>query len=352
MDKKIFFGVLTGLLIFCGAVHAGDKYMVKVNVDVTAMDSAHARERAMSDANRKAFLEIVAKNTDSAYYEKFANFTDEQILNFIKEVGVSEEKSSSYRYAARLNILVDGDLLLQYMNENEIPTAYQNLVYTTIIPVYQPQEGAPLELWEETNVWREAFEKRGIIQAGNLNFRSLPNTPENSFVTKDNATDLGKQSIRRITNNNPSSNVYTALLKVGKLDNMEIDVINLETGDISNISIFGSPDEKNLNIAVDTVIARLKNSVPLPAKVDNQPKKNEEMIVVYRYDVMADLVAARKNISALPEVKESTLLTMADKRARLKVETNVPVEQVIYAISRLGYHIENDSGFYVLSKGL
>ena len=356
MKKTIFFSIFCAFLLVFSSANANDKYMVNVDVDVTASDSASAREKAMMRANRQAFLEIVNKNTDSSYYERFAAFSDEQILNFIREVEVSEEKASSYRYAARLQVLVDGDLLLEYMRENNIPATYKNSSYSMIIPVYYEQADETPKLWEEDNHWRYIWEQKGVIQRGQKNFLSVPSTDENMAMISADDKSLSRRKIAKLTENNPSNKVYFAIMKPDIFGYLNIDIIEAKTGEKSDIKIYGASNEKNFNIAADMVIARLQSSINPDGEEHQKQEKNNyaftsEMIVIYNSDNPADLIETRKKIERLPEIKKTTLLTVGNGKAKFLLETASSTEQAAYAISKIGYGIAKDENVFVMSKG-
>jgi len=354
VKKTVFFSIFTAFFMLVGAAGANDKYMINVDVDVTSSDSASAREKAMTRANRQAFLEVVNKNTDNSYFEHFAVFTDEQILNFIKEVEVSEEKSSSYRYAARLHVLVDGDLLLEYMKENNIPATYKNSSYSIIIPVYYADGSDEPKLWEEDNHWRYVWEQKGVTQRGEKNFLSIPSTEENQSMISADAKNLSKRIIGKLTDNNPSNKVYIASLKSDLFGYLNIDVIDAKTGEKSDIKIYGAPNEKNLNIAADMVIARLQgafSSFEEDKAEKQEEQKTTEIVVIYASDNPADLIEARKKFDRLPEIKKTTLLTVGNGKAKLALELASPVNQAAYAISRAGYYIAKDENVFVITKG-
>ena len=356
MRKIVVLSIFAAFFMIINSAAANDKYMVNVDVDVTAEDSASAREKAMKTANRQAFLEIVNKNTDNSYYNRFAAFTDEQILNFIKEVEVSEEKSSSYRYAARLQVLVDGDLLLEYMKENNIPATYKNSSYVMIVPVYYEQENAAPKLWEDDNHWRYVWEQKGVTQRGQKNFLSVPATDENRDAISAGAKELNRRIISRLTENNPANEVYIAILKSDMYGYLNVDVINAKTGEKSDIKIYGMPNEKNLNIAADMVIARLQGTLggfemKKQQSISEIADKPREMIIIYSSDSPTDLIEARKKIDRLPEVKKTTLLTIGNGKAKIALEIASSPEQAAYAISRAGYYIAKDEDVFVITKG-
>ena len=353
MKTRLFLYVAMAVLLLSSFVRADDKYMINIDVDVTAEDASKAREKAMIKANRQAFFEVVRKNTDSIYYDRFMNFTDEQILNFIKEVGVSEEKSSSYRYAARLQVLVDGELLLEYMRENSIPATYKNSTYDIIIPVYYAKDSEKPLLWEDENHWRYIWEQKGIIQRGQKNFLSVPATDENKNEIAAGDEKLNRRIIAELTENNPANNVYIVILRSDIYSYLNIDIINAKTGDKSDIKIYGTENEKNFNIAADMVIARLQGNVlssELKEETVFEPATNKEIVVIYENDNPSDVLEIRKKFERLPEIKKVSLLTAGNGKVSFSLEILSSPEQAAYAISRTGYRVAKEDNVYVINK--
>ena len=351
MKKNIFLPILAAVVMIVSAAKADDKYMVDVNVDVTAEDASKAREKAMTDANRNAFLQVVKRNTTPLYVEKFADFSNEQILNFIKEVEVSEEKSSSVRYAAKLKILVDGDLLLAYMKENSIPMQYSDLTNVVIVPVYQLAKNGEPYLWEEENLWRNAWKNKGPVQSGDVVFRVI----DDSFAQKIGINNVMYPNIitlAKIADNNPNTKVYVAKMRPDAFNYLNIEVINLQNEKHSALSIYGSPSERNLNIAADMLIARIKSD--LNAQEQSEPKKQNiagEINIFYSYKNLSDLVDAEKNLAKLPEIQKINLATMAAGKARFVAQASCSPENLLYAFSKAGFSVENRENSYIISKG-
>ncbi len=114
MKIRCFLFLLT---MFAFPAMAADNYFSIVDVDVTDVNAAVAREKAMAQANRRAVNEAAEKFTDSKGMEVVHGLSGEQIMYFIKEATVLEEKSSDVRYIAQLKVTVQNDVLRQYLQE-------------------------------------------------------------------------------------------------------------------------------------------------------------------------------------------------------------------------------------------
>ena len=91
-----------------------------VSVEKEAENSAVAKDEAMKDAYRQAFLNVAERLTTKENVEKLNELKDEQLIHFIQETDVVAEKSSGNSYRADLNIKINGELLKAYMLENEM----------------------------------------------------------------------------------------------------------------------------------------------------------------------------------------------------------------------------------------
>ena len=94
--RRLLLSVFVLTLLSCFSVRAGlPAYSADVTVDVTADNAAAARDRAMRQANRQAVNAIAANFTTREGMATLNRLTDDQLLNFVKETTVLEEKASN-----------------------------------------------------------------------------------------------------------------------------------------------------------------------------------------------------------------------------------------------------------------
>ncbi len=129
-----YYRILILILGFwCFQAQADDKYSYVVNVDVTDINAAVAREKAMMQANRQALNNAAPEFTDERGFAILNNLSNEQVSYFIKEATVLEEKSSDVRYLANLKITVRDDILRQYLQEKGVS---EELPLTSVDTLY------------------------------------------------------------------------------------------------------------------------------------------------------------------------------------------------------------------------
>ena len=104
-------------LFFAFPVNAAEEYSSIVDVDVTDVNAAKAKEKAMLDANRRALNNVAPMLATQEGINIINSLSNEQIAYFIKDVTVLEEKSSDVRYIATLKITIQDGILRQYLEE-------------------------------------------------------------------------------------------------------------------------------------------------------------------------------------------------------------------------------------------
>ena len=124
---------LSLLLLFAVPAYAGQEYSSIVNVDVTDVNAAAAKEKAMLQANRQALNNVAPLLATQSGVDLINSLSNEQIAYFIKDATVLEEKSSDVRYMASLKITIQDGILRQYLEEKgvaeELPSETIDVLY-------------------------------------------------------------------------------------------------------------------------------------------------------------------------------------------------------------------------------
>ena len=110
------------LLLSLSTFHANasEEYSSIINVDVTDVNAATAKEKAMLDANRRALNNVAPMLATQSGIDLIKSLSNEQIAYFIKDTTVLEEKSSDVRYIASLKITIQDNILRQYLEEKGV----------------------------------------------------------------------------------------------------------------------------------------------------------------------------------------------------------------------------------------
>ena len=150
--------VLLGLLFFSVSARADLFLVERIHTDVTDKDATTAREKALTIAQEKAFSILL----DNLILEedKFKIGTPEtaEILNLVEDFSVSEEKTSSVRYMADVNVHFDTKDVQDFLQSKSVPYLSLGAERHLILPVYTSYKKT--RLWEENNPWREVWKNK------------------------------------------------------------------------------------------------------------------------------------------------------------------------------------------------
>ncbi len=170
MKKKYvsFFTVLTALffiVLSVGSVRAAslDSKMFSasgIQVDVTAKNAAAAREQAMQDGQKRALMVVMERITPSYVVEQLAELVPDDILNFVQDISVLNEKTSSVRYMATLEVRFNPDAVRELLRQNGLPYVRTSGKPLLILPIYKRSVSSSPVLWEEDNAWLRSWINR------------------------------------------------------------------------------------------------------------------------------------------------------------------------------------------------
>lgn len=160
----------------------GDPYTVEsIDVDVTSSGALDAREKAVAEAQRKAFGVLFQRLSDPAARRNQPNISGSDLSRLVQGLDVDQERSSANRYVARLAVAFRRSAVRNWFASQglalvEPPTTTSGVATpalppgptaaaaaaappagpTLVLPVWR-QRGRPV-LMEERTPWRSAWD--------------------------------------------------------------------------------------------------------------------------------------------------------------------------------------------------
>ena len=150
MLRKICFFVVCLSL----AAHADVFLVQKVPVDVTSDSSTHAREEALALAQQQAFETMVQRITRAEDVQRLEWPVAEDIVNWVSDVSMSNEKTSPVRYIADVNVRFDEGKIKAWLEEQEVPYMAQIMEAGWVLPVYH----GPMDDAQGVDPWVQAWQ--------------------------------------------------------------------------------------------------------------------------------------------------------------------------------------------------
>lgn len=343
MKKFVLFFVCALLAI--SNVSAEVSFDAGVSVEKEAENSALAKEEALKDAYRQAFLNVAERLTTKENVEKLNELTDEQLVLFVTETDVVAEKSSGNTYRADLNIKINGDLLKQYMLENNMIEVVSVPADILIIPTFADTQYFGNVLFENGNVWRNVLLSKGHIKAGNLNFDVIADNPSNSaFLTADNVLNMSEDVYEKIKFINNAKNIWIVhAVRAGQ--NNVVLVLKQYGSEEKRITVHddgGEPFEK----AVEEMVNYIYNV--MQQKNTDQSAYQSKINVMFEYQKLKDWIELQKKLKTIPQVKNIETGVMDRGKVRFGIEFSGTIDVLESALKDVGLFLKFQNGIYVI----
>ena len=320
-------------------------FEVGVSVEKEAENSAQAKDEAIKDAYRDAFLKVAARLTDKTNVDKLNTLTDEQLIHFIKETNVVAEKSGGNVYIADLNIKIDGDLLKQYMLENQMMEIVSEPAEILLIPTYADTQYNGKVLFEDGNIWREILLSKGIIKAGNLTIKVIEDNLSNrSFLTPDNAFYMSEDVFEQVKLINKAKNIFTVHAVRAGAGNIVLVikpynepekrlVVTDETND---------PFEKAVQETIDYIYNFMRQ------KDVNESSYKSKINAYFEYHKLKDWLDLQKTLNNIAQIKKIETGAIAGGKVSFSIDFSGTIETLERALKDNGLTLIFENGHYII----
>lgn len=326
-------------------------YTVDVSVDVTDVNAAQAREKAMVAANRKAFETVVQKITTAQGTRSLMNFSDEQILNFIKEVSVVSEKTSNVRYIADLKVTINENILKRYLNEKDVRTVVEAASKVVVIPVFREYEADKPLLWEDNNSWRFAWENKSPRNSL-VKINSIPaNAVSFAGINAEKAKAFDNAALEEVLLNNNANDVYVVDAVYDGIEGLKVQLSSLKNGSgLETIMIAGdrAQNAELMARAVDEVSAKIENKIKTASIAENQRMSSIE--VVYNFASLKEWVATERLLKSIAYVRDLQVEAMGVGKVQFKLEFVGADDKIWTALRTQGLNLKKYDSFYLLER--
>lgn len=158
------------------AAAADDVFTVGgISVDETADTAAAARSVAFRRGQRAALATLLRRLTLRTDHGSLPSVDTERLNFMVQALEVADEKTSNVRYLANMTVTFKPGEIRRLLREADIPFAETPSKPVLVLPLQQ--QGGVLVLWEDPNLWREAWSRLQlggglvplIVPVGDLN---------------------------------------------------------------------------------------------------------------------------------------------------------------------------------------
>ena len=326
---------------------SNEKYMVEIKVDVSDENASIAREKALNSATRAAVNAIAKRISTSDGAKKIAAMTDAQIINFIKETSVISEKNSDVRYIADLKIIVNEELLKEYMKEREIPIISKNYETILVIPVFKEfTDDSPI-LWEAENLWKQAWDNTTNSSA--IKFLSISDNPiYQSMIDAKQAFDFDYIAIENIASKAKTNHVYVLIASYNGIEGLKVIGKSL-SGNKFEINVNGAKSSgiELFNQAVLQTKSQIESEL-LSNTQENQIAQNE-ITVLYHFPTLKYWISAEQKIKNINTISNIHVQAMTPGKTQFKITYTGDLNSLKNQFKNLGYKLEDNKTHMIMS---
>lgn len=376
--SKRLFATLAVIMLLMGAtdfhtalaeVAAGEAgsdaslYIVKdIAVDKTAKTAALAREKALPEARIKAFDTLLKRITLAEERKKLKPLKADKINDFIAEMSITGEKTSSVRYIASLDFTFNPKQVKSYLEENN--TSYVAAVSAPMLlfPLLEGKDGGPNLLFEEENEWFAFFNKRRdknplavSVQPLIIPYGDSLDMAETEALAKDLDFDALPEDLRYRYN---VSDIIVAVAQENE-NNFAFSVYHLKQpaseyeGETPAIIPFNFKVSKNankeriFNAAEKTIREKLETDW----KKDNVVRFSEalSLTAIVPIDNIPNWIEVKRRLDTVAIIDRYELKAMKNDRIQLNIFFGRGIERLVSDLASVGLQLtQAPSGIWLL----
>ncbi len=164
-------GLLAALIFVSGvnkaeADEGSDKLFTvsAIPIDATSRSAAIARDIAVAEGQATALERVWIRLVLRTDRDQVPELDSDAIAALIQSISFENERTSSVRYLADLTVNFKKNAIRNVLADFAIPYAETRSKVRLVIPVYEA--AGALNLWDDPNPWRAAWEARDIDDGG------------------------------------------------------------------------------------------------------------------------------------------------------------------------------------------
>ena len=320
-------------------------YQAEIDIDATASSASLAREKAMTEANRKALYAITNRISTATSTTILDNLNDNQILNFIQEVSVLSEKVTDSRYIATLKITINAPILKAYLSEKNAPIAILPKTHIIIVPVYKKEPTSTPLLWEDNNEWYKAWENN-TLETGQITLSPISRNIENiSYLSVEKAISLDSLSLEKALRNSNGNEIYVAEIN-SQNDEFIAILKSPKHGLIKSKKYASTPD------TFETIINDMKSSILQQIQQQTIAKEQslKDMTIIFGYKNLSEWIHLKKIIKNNNSIQKLNIDAIGNNRVQITVNYKGDSLAIENYLNKQGYTLHDKGNFYIIER--
>ena len=343
---KYFVCLLFFCIGFAQTVSAKTEYAVTVPVDVEAENSVIAKEKAMLEAQRQAFMQISEQLVSKENAEKLEQLTDDELVHFVKSVGVADEKSGGKKYIANLTVQLHEQLLKDYLAENGMIQSETTDIL--VFPVFKAMSDSYALLWEENNIWRRSWQNKGLIKFGSMQIKTAYDSlREVDTFSAEDALYMENSLYEKIAQTAAIERIYVVYAEALADNDLKVTLKNEKDKTEDKFTVYGDDQENVFDKAIEKSVMFISN---MEREADNHENGHavKSISVVYMYQDMRDWLSKSRLIEELSQVEGVETKSFGGGKVNFSIQYTGSLEDIWTALQDFGISHDKVDNHYII----
>jgi hypothetical protein len=325
-------------------------------VDVTAVSAVAARDRALRDGQRRALRHVLRRVTLRTDHPSLPEPDNKAIAQMVVAVAVAGEKTSAVRYLAALTVRFRRAAVRNLLRGSGIRFSETRAKPILVLPVFE--KGAAQSLFEEGNLWRDAWSRLDLAADSLLPLRlPLGDLEDITTIAAPAALSGREDQLRAIARR---YEVETILVAHAVLS------IDLAAGGLPRVRVnllrFGrrgkSTEVLDYTVSVGNDLEAALNRLALRVALDQQEQWKRRTQLLFDADTslsalvplsgLADWLKVRRRLDASAMVGAFTLQGISRQDAQVVIDYLGDTDSLVVSLAQRDLLLSLVDGFWVL----
>ena len=329
--------------------------MSNVTVDATAATAAVARERAIQDGQRRAFVRLLQRLTPQAERSHLPQVSDTAIADLVRDFEIAGEKTSAVRYIASLTVRFKPTDVRALLRQRGVAFSETPSKPILVLPVYDDGAGATLF---QDNPWRAAWAAR--MTGDGLVAFLLPHNDaaDAATITTEQAVAGNDAALRAIASHYGVTDVLVAVAQAHPDESSGHNAIDVSASrfgtsatEESIVTAFApTADDSNSNAVFDRAVAAIADRIEESWRQSSLLHFDVQREISVRVPLgsLNRLVTVMHSLEGLAQIRHVDLVRVAYDEADLRLQFIGEENQLTLLLAQRDLALSRDAGGFVL----
>ncbi|NQW00663.1 MAG: DUF2066 domain-containing protein [Rhodospirillales bacterium] len=340
-----------------GSVDAAEDVFEVSNVvvDVTDESATLARKKALQEGSHIAFQRLLRRLTLARDRERLPRLDQQEISGFVRDFGVSDEKTASKRYLAKLSYRFRRDEVRNLLKSFNLQFAETRSKPVLILPVYQ--SAGAIALWDDPNPWRDAWSRSAEVEGLVPQLKPAGDLADVGSIGPEQAIQGDRERLQAIADRYGTGDVIVAYGQL-RLDaavaRQRLEVFVTRYGrdpePLTQNLQFRQSETESVDQLLNRAVTGVADHIENQWKEENLLKLNRPNIAAVAVPItgLKDWLMVNERLKGVALVRQAELVLLSLDEARVNLHYAGEPEQLQVALRQADLTMVREDGEWVI----